>query len=52
MSHKTLVKVAILMIIVFGATILLYPLIFSPDHKSKTPVEAPPVAPSVAPVGN
>lgn len=44
MSHKTLVKIAVLMIIVFGATILLYPTLFNPDSKSKTPIEAPPTA--------
>ena len=49
MSHKTVVKIAILMIIVFGAITLLYPRIFAPDTPgevdSATPVESPPVGP-------
>lgn len=43
MSHKTIAKIAVVMIIVFGATILLYPMLFNPDDKTKTPIEAPPV---------
>lgn len=46
MSHKTLAKIAVLMLIVFGSTIFLYPTLFNPDSKSKTPIEAPPVAPA------
>lgn len=43
MKHKTIVKVAIFMLVVYGATILLYPTLFNPDEKSSTPIEAPPV---------
>lgn len=44
MSAKLLSRIAIVMIIVFGATVLLYPLIYNPDAKSTQPIEAPPVA--------
>ena len=46
MTHKTIVKVVFVMLIVFGATILLYPTMFNPDDKNKTPIEAPPMAPT------
>ena len=42
MNHKTIVKVAIAMLIVFGATVLLYPLMFNPDAKNRN-IEAPPI---------
>lgn len=43
MSHKVLVKIAIVMVIVFGATVLLYPMLFNPDNKNTESVAAPPV---------
>ena len=43
MNKKTLARIAIFMIIVFGATILLYPTMFNPDTEPGTAVEAPPV---------
>lgn len=43
MSHKTLAKWAVIMIVIFGATILLYPTLFNPEQKSNAPIEAPPV---------
>ena len=43
MKHKNLARIAIVMIIVFGATILMYPLLFNPDDKAQAPIEAPPV---------
>lgn len=48
MKHKSVTKIAIIMLIVFGATVLLYPTLFGPELKGKAPVEAPPV---IAPVG-
>lgn len=42
MNHKLIVKVAIVMLIVYGATVLLYPLLFNPDVKDRG-VEAPPI---------
>jgi hypothetical protein len=45
-SHKTLAKIAVVMVIVFGATILMYPMLFNPEDKAKAPIEAPPVLPS------
>ena len=48
MSHKTIVKVAILMLVVFGFTILLYPTLFNPDRKGAPAVEAPPTVPPAA----
>jgi len=47
MSHKTLVRIAIVMVIVFGLITALYPRIFSPH--SPTPIEAVPAAPAVSP---
>ena len=44
MSHKTLAKIAVIMIVIFGATILLYPTLFNPQQKGSTPIEAPPVS--------
>jgi hypothetical protein len=44
MKHKTLVKIAIVMAIVFGTIVVVYPTLFGPS--SKTPVEA---TPAVAP---
>ena len=41
MSHKTIVKVAILMLIVFGAITIFYPTIFNPDAQNALPVEGP-----------
>ena len=37
-THKTLTKIAVLMIVIFGLTVLMYPGIFSPDQ---TPSVAP-----------
>ena len=48
MSHKTLAKIAVIMIVIFGATILLYPTLFNPQNKGTAPIEAPPVT---APLG-
>ena len=42
MSHKTLAKIAVVMLVVFGATVILYPTMFNPDDKS-APVQAPPL---------
>lgn len=44
MSHKTIAKIAVLMLLVFGATILLYPTLFHPENKGRAPIEAPPIA--------
>lgn len=45
MKHKTIAKIAIFMVVVFGATILLYPTLFGPELKrGETPIEAPPTA--------
>ena len=44
MSHKTLAIIAVLMLIVFGATIFIYPELFNPDNKSKTPMAVPAAA--------
>lgn len=49
MSHKTMVRVAIAMIIVFIATIVLFPTIFNPDTDSNMPIEGTP-APEMPPV--
>lgn len=43
MTRKTLARIAIVMVIVFGAAILMYPTIFNPEKKSTEPIEAPPV---------
>lgn len=43
MNKKTLARIAVVMIIVFGATILLYPMLFNPDSKKAADVAAPPV---------
>ena len=43
MSHKTAVKVALLMVLVFGLIVVAYPRLFSPEKKA--PVELPPAAP-------
>lgn len=40
MSKKHLRDVAIIIVIVFAITVIVYPLIFSPD---KAPADAPPV---------
>ena len=40
MSHKTIARIAVAMLIVFGATILMYPTLFGPE--TKAPIEAPP----------
>lgn len=50
MSHKTIMKIAIGMLVVYGATVLLYPMLFNPDSHART-AEAPPVkAPIEAPI--
>ncbi len=48
MSHKTLAIIAVLMLVVFGLTIFIYPELFNPDQKNKVQVEAPltPAAPA------
>ncbi len=50
MSHKTLVKVAVVMIIVFGLIVVVYPTLFSPN---RSPIEQPaaktPVGHPIAP---
>lgn len=51
MSKKTLTVVSVLMVVVFGLTILLYPMLFNPDADSAAPVEAPPAAVTPAPTG-
>lgn len=43
MKHKSVAKIAIVMLIVFGATVLLYPTLFGPELKGQAPVETPPV---------
>lgn len=52
MNHKTIVKVAIVMLIVFGATVLLYPTLFGPELKGQAPVEAPPIKVPATSPGN
>lgn len=53
MKHKTLARIAIAMVVIFGLITIVYPRIFAP--KSPTPVEATPAAqpqlPPVAPAG-
>lgn len=49
MSHKAIAQIAVLMLVVFGATVLLYPTLFNPDTKTTTPIAAPPVATPVPP---
>ena len=43
MKHKTIIKVALFMLVVYGATVLLYPMLFNPDAKGRQTVEAPPI---------
>ncbi len=43
MKHKSVARIAIIMLVVFGATVLLYPTLFSPEPSGNTPVEAPPI---------
>ena len=43
MKHKNLARIAVVMIIVFGGTILMYPLLFNPDAKETATEPAPPV---------
>lgn len=44
MSRKKIAIVAVIMIIVFGATILVYPTLFGPElQDGQTPIEAPPI---------
>lgn len=45
MNHKTAVKIAIVMIVVFGLIVSIYPLIFSPQPPGDTKIDpgAPPV---------
>jgi len=43
LKQKFVVKVALIMIVVFGATILLYPTLFSSDRQEQAPIEAPPI---------
>ncbi len=61
MSRKTLSTWSIVMIIVFGGVVILYPLIFSSEHESTAPaagagvtnpptMPVPPQAPPVQPV--
>ena len=49
-KHKTIVKIAILMLVVFGATVLLYPTLYGPETRGTKPAEAPPIA-APAPIG-
>lgn len=48
MKHKTAVKIAILMVVVFGLIVIAYPRIFSPKPVDGSgiapPVEGPPPA--------
>lgn len=39
MSHKTMVRVAIFMIVIFVVTIVVYPMIFNPDSQTDAPLE-------------
>ena len=58
MSRKTLSTWAIVMVIVFGGMVVLYPLLFNPEHNSSTESDAPmtpptmpePPAPTLPPV--
>ena len=43
MSHKTIAKIAVVMLVIFGATVILYPTLFNPDNKSKTLIEVRPM---------
>lgn len=49
MKHKTAVKIAIIMVVVFGLITIAYPRIFAPKPSdapaSAAPVEGPPPAP-------
>lgn len=47
MAHKTVAKIAVLMVVVFGATILLYPTLFGPEIKAPAPAESPEPLPGV-----
>lgn len=50
MKHKTLARVAVIMVIVFLVTIVVYPMIFSPEP---APTAVPPVpATDQAPAGH
>ena len=49
MNHKTLARIAIVMVIVFGLIVALYPRIYAPD--TNTPLEPAPAPPVAAPVG-
>lgn len=48
MNHKLAVRIAVIMVLVFGVMIVAYPRLFSPEKKS--PAELPP-SPPVMPVG-
>ena len=51
MSHKTLAIVAVAMLIVFGITILVYPMLFNPDSKGKAATTPAPVTlPALSPI--
>jgi hypothetical protein len=46
MSKKTLAYFSLLMIVIFGITVVVYPLLFNPEIKSKSsPVNQPVTAP-------
>lgn len=42
MSHRTIAKIAVAMVIVFGVTVLVYPMLFNPDSGAQAPVEMAP----------
>ncbi len=49
MKHKTIAQVAVLMLVVYGLTVLLYPTLFNPDKKGNEPAVAPPVTTTQVP---
>ena len=49
MKHKTIVKVAVVMIIVFGLIVIAYPMLFGPNQSPVEQPVAPPITKPVAP---
>lgn len=46
MKHKTIARIAVIMVIIFAVIIVVYPMIFSPEPPAAAPVEAVPTAPA------
>jgi hypothetical protein len=47
MSHKTIAAIALVMAFVFGAMIVVYPLLFNPETPGGAQTEVTPEAPAV-----